>query len=289
MTYTPLTKILCPIDFSPTSRGALSHATKLAKQFGASLHLVHVWDLPITPMPFGEGMIPFGPAEIAELREAAEAQLRDAMEELRDPDVSSEAHLIFGIAAEAIVKEAVELNCDAIVMGTHGRSGLPRLMLGSVTERVVRAATIPVYVVPRHEGEMPAPREISRIVCPVDFSAPSDAALRYALAIARLSRSELHVVHVWQSSDAEPRREAELERELEELVHRHATPEDRVARQLRKGVPYVEIVLAAEELDADWIVMGTMGRTGLEHFMVGSVAERVLRSSALPVTVVRAP
>lgn len=136
--------------------------------------------------------------------------------------------------------------------------------------------------------------DIRRIVVPVDFSEASERALRYAIDLAARLGAEIHLVHVWQlSAYASPASELargmerDLARDLEQLAARHAGSGVLLHRHLRLGIPYVEICQAARELEADLIVMGTTGKTGLEHFLLGSVAERTVRSADVPVLTVR--
>jgi nucleotide-binding universal stress UspA family protein len=136
--------------------------------------------------------------------------------------------------------------------------------------------------------------EIRRIVVPTDFSDAADRALGYAAELAQKLGAEIHVIHAWQlSAYASPSSELakgmskDLTRDLEAAVKKRETAAVKIHRHLRMGVPYVEIVQAAKELDADLIVMGTTGKTGLEHFLLGSVAERIVRTAECPVLTVR--
>lgn len=135
---------------------------------------------------------------------------------------------------------------------------------------------------------------IHRIVCPIDFSPASANALRVAIDYARAFKAEIHAVHAYQlSAYASPN--SDLARDLEEQIRKevetflaaietHGVP---VKMALRLGVPYVEIVEAARELNAELVVMGTTGKTGLQHLLLGSVAERVVRTADVPVLSVR--
>ncbi len=136
--------------------------------------------------------------------------------------------------------------------------------------------------------------DLRRLLCPIDFSDASEGALRYALDLAGKLGSELHLVHAFQlsayaapDSDLAKGFRHDLERDLDALIHRHAGRGVVLHRHLRMGVPYVEIVAAARDLEIDLIVMGTTGKTGLEHFLLGSVAERIVRSAECPVLTVR--
>jgi nucleotide-binding universal stress UspA family protein len=139
--------------------------------------------------------------------------------------------------------------------------------------------------------------EIRRIVCPVDFSEPSEHALAWAADLARDFGAELHLLHVYQlpiyalpdgalmaGPEFTTRVTGELQKAMAERVVRYGLPEDRT--HLVEGVPWREIARMADELGASMIVMGTHGRTGLKHLLMGSVAERVVRTSNVPVVTV---
>lgn len=136
--------------------------------------------------------------------------------------------------------------------------------------------------------------DITRILVPTDFSDAAENALRYAIDLARKVGAEIHVVHAWQlsayaapSSDLARGLERDFARDLDSQVQRFGGHGVKLERHLRLGVPYVEIVEAARAVGADLIVMGTTGKTGLEHFLLGSVAERIVRTATCPVLTVR--
>ena len=140
---------------------------------------------------------------------------------------------------------------------------------------------------------------IHKILVPVDFSEASNNAAQYAISLAsQLSGgpapASIDFVHAWQlagyatpSSELAQDTEKQLKKELNEFVQRLGAGKVAVRSHLRLGVPYQEVVAAAADLASDLIVMGTTGKTGLEHFLVGSVAERVVRGASVPVVTVR--
>jgi nucleotide-binding universal stress UspA family protein len=146
--------------------------------------------------------------------------------------------------------------------------------------------------------------ELKKILCPVDFSKHSDHALRYAVAFARLHKAELHLLHVMEmpvytvsgdtidpgySVEAVRELETAARKRLENLASRVQSEHDAVSFDLVTGTPFVEIVQTARKTDADIIVMGTHGRTGLAHVLIGSVAEKVVRKAPCPVLTVKHP
>jgi nucleotide-binding universal stress UspA family protein len=144
------TQILVPVDFSTSSRAALDYASELSKKLGATLDVLHVWQAPAF-VPLGSGVVSPGVGEaslIEMVRKNAEEGLDAFVEEAQKRGVAvRSSRTIGGPAAFAIVDAAKEGNYDLIVIGTHGRTGLPRVLLGSVAETVVRHAHCPVLTV----------------------------------------------------------------------------------------------------------------------------------------------
>jgi universal stress protein A len=134
--------ILVPLDFSETSGAALEMAIRLAGEGGATLHLLHAYEIPLGTIP------PYGvavPASVLdEVRDAAARRLEKAVQRVEGAGVACRTHLVHAAPAEAIVEAAREMGADLIVMGTRGLAGVKHLLLGSVAERVVRQAPCPV-------------------------------------------------------------------------------------------------------------------------------------------------
>ena len=136
--------------------------------------------------------------------------------------------------------------------------------------------------------------DIKKILCPVDFSVCSDVALTYAIALAKRFDASIEALHVWQlstyasvQSELAKGLEDDLRKDLDAALAKHAGEGVRIHGHLRRGVPYQVLVEAAKELHCDIIVMGTTGKSGFEHFLLGSVAERVIRAAECPVLTVR--
>lgn len=143
-----ITRILVPTDFSAAADAALDFARTIAATFGASLHLLHVFEDPFVPGAFGvETYVPIPPATHAALLEDAKARLAHRLPPGDQGRFHGTTEIVTGISAPAIVEYARENSIDLIVMGTHGRTGVEHLLLGSVAERVVRTAHCPVLTV----------------------------------------------------------------------------------------------------------------------------------------------
>ena len=132
--------ILCPVDFSPSSDAAISYASSLAKEYDAELHLVHVYE---ESFAYVDGGFASAPVPLADPE--SEKERLEAIEPRKD--IKSRREFIVGHASDELVKYAEDHNIDLVVMGTHGRTGLSRLLMGSVAEAVVRKAPCPVLTI----------------------------------------------------------------------------------------------------------------------------------------------
>ncbi len=288
-------RILVPTDFSPGAERALRLALRLGAWFGAEIHLLHVHVL-LDDSRLTDG----NRSAVEQMLAEGEAAARHALSERADGtklDVTT--HVVRRLApAEAIAEAAAELGCDLVTIGSHGHRGLKSWLLGSVTEEVVRTAPVPVLTV--REDLPEAEHPVRRILVPHDFSDRSLAALKIAAAWARALDSEVHLLHVvepvvypdFYAVDLLPQEMMERVkirslRSLREagtahLEGVHFRPEVLVGRAA------ATIVDEAASDAVDLVVMGTHGLTGLEHVLLGSVAEAVARRSPAPVLTVRA-
>lgn len=290
-----ITKILYPTDFSDFSNAALPAALRLAEKHGAELHLLHAQVLHADD----EAVIERSYEELA--REA-----RADLEVMAEGGEVGAVRLVpvvrRGIsAAPAILEYAAEEDVDLIAMGTHGRRGLRRVLLGSVAEEVVRAAGCPVLAVRREEGEAEL-TDFGRIVVPVDFSGHSKLGVRHAVELAEAFGADLRLVHVleqvtypdfyfpvsvpeWNVGTLR----GEARKRLVELASEFARGTDlEVEVEVRVGRAAAEIVDVAEGVGADLIVIASHGLHGLERVLLGSVAERVIRQAPCSVLTVKA-
>src|ERR1700726_3662251 len=181
--------ILCPFDFSAFSVRAYHHALSLAEHYQAKLvaqHVVELWRHPSASFAASAGL--YEEFEQA-LRESGSKQLQEFVKNHTHDEIQPELVVQEGVAADSILSFAQAQKTDVIVMGTHGRRGFDRLMLGSVTDRVMRRAPCPVLAVgkPSHESlavdeEQHHARHLSRILFCTDFSDNSERALKYAIS-----------------------------------------------------------------------------------------------------------
>lgn len=303
-----LQRILCPIDFSPQSRHALRYAGAIGAWYEAPLTVLHVCtDLPVIEVasPFGHSAATAVVMEKAQLTERRDAVHRfvtaEIGEQVTDIVIREETD-----ATATILSEAAAQKESLIVMGTHGRSGLAHVLLGSVAEKVLRRAPCPVLVVPPLAAAAGGPVStiFKRIVCAIDFSAGSLLALNWALALAQESDARLTLLHAIEfplalrevafSTDTDVDRlhaaaEAEYLRRLRALVPAAARTFCTVATRVNEGKPALEIGRVAAAEQADLIVMGVQGRGAVDLMVFGSNTNAVVRSARCPVLAVPTP
>jgi nucleotide-binding universal stress UspA family protein len=298
--------ILCPIDFSEGSRRALDHAVTLARWYHARLSVVHVHQLSM-PVYAVSYMGPEGLQPIL-LTEPERQQLLSRLEaEVADDRVATGLPIETMLDEEAnvpgaIVSRAETASVDLIVLGTHGRSGFERLILGAVTEKVLRKATCPVLTVPAQAPDA-VPREagaIRRILCPVDFSSSSEGALEYAAALGQETQARLTVLHVLERlpdlaeyADAVGLTEYRHARFEQARVHLSQVVKAKVHETCKTdelvlvGSAYAEILRVAHDQDAGLIAMGVRGRGATDLMFFGSTTNHVVRAAHCPVLTVR--
>jgi nucleotide-binding universal stress UspA family protein len=204
-------------------------------------------------------------------------------------------------AAPVILDYAKEFDVDLIVIGTHGRRGLGHLFLGSVAEEVVRLSSCPVLTIRERKEPLPI-EELDRILVPIDFSEHSKQALRYAKQIAVSYDSRLQLLHVlekavhpsfypFEKSQFFNLREAVQQKSkeaLERLLKETEGPELTAEIHVIEGRAAADITEFAKDNQSDLIVIATHGLTGIEHLLMGSVTEKVVRRAPCPVFTVKA-
>ena len=296
--------ILVPLDFSVASMQALDYAIPFAEQFHSAIHLlyVHEKDHEFFPNEDASRLL----FESVEATTRLRQRLAKVQHEHPLPFHAEDSHVQFGPAPRKTWELARKLDADLIVIASRGWCVLPRVLLGSTAERIVRHAPCPVLVVRRRTPEFDAstsestgyPAEIHSILVPVDFSALSIKAVDYAAAIAKAFDARLHLYHVNLSHD---------HLVMDRAVHDPATLQrtqmaaardqmQKVARMkslrgvacettVRSGYPIQEICGAIERAKADLVVTATHGLTGLKNVLIGRVAEHVIRYADCPVLV----
>jgi nucleotide-binding universal stress UspA family protein len=287
-----INQILVPTDFSENAELAVNYAIALAKQCSAKLHLLHTPVVP-TYLLMDLSYSP-GPEAVTRILNDAQEALDRQAQMITAAGVEHFTAIREGTVHEVIRDYAKEHDVDLVVVGTHGRTGVSKLMYGSITERVIKTVHTPIIIIPPEGGRIP-----SSIVIAYDFSAPAKHAAEVARAIHGVSHGSLHLVHsyldVWgEYTDrgavvgeaAEKRREA-LHLGLEGMLKDDAKElfsidAQAIQTHLVTGDPAAGILKVADEVGATLICAGTTGKSGIERLLIGSVARRLLHDSEIP-------
>lgn len=291
--------ILVPTDFSEGAEQALALGVDFAKRTGATLHLFHVMD----PLE-GDHYSPleFAP-EARALHKTADASVYEMLQKSMEPyDTEGlRVELVKQRSARissAITRYAEREKIDLIIMGSHGKSGFKRLLLGSVTAEVLRKAPCSVLTVPEKDGVKPG--QIAKILVPIDLSDYSAEVLRWARDFAESYHAHLDVLHVVEPFafptsitgintiyDIVPDLHAKVETRMKELLSEIGGVSVSYRLHIADGHAANTILEFAEDLASDLIILGTRGLTGAERFFIGSVSDRVARSAPCPVLATR--
>lgn len=269
--------LLVPTDGSDVAAVASKAAFVLAERFDTDVHAVHV----LQP---GSGNVTYGEEVVKVIEDAAKevgVETTGAVLEIDDP------------VHRSIIEYATDHDVDCIVMGTHGRSSLGQYVLGSVAERTLRDAPLPVVTV--HE-ETVVPTDVERILIPTDGSESANAAAEHALEFAARTDASVHTVHVVDVGEIEDDEDGAIHDALEEsgrraieaVIERARERDVNIEASVLSGVPHQAINDYASANSIDYIFMGTHGRTGVSRHLLGSVTERVIRLSDVPVVSLKA-
>jgi nucleotide-binding universal stress UspA family protein len=286
------TRILVPTDFSKPSDAALAHARSLAESTGATLHVLHVVD----------NM--FLRTVLADPRDYETAALKQLQDRVPVEDRGAPAILVVERSdepADEITSYARTHDIELIVMGTHGRGRMAHLLLGSVAEKVARTAPCPVLTM--RDNPLTSSAKGLRILVPTDFSPSSDAALGWAKRLAAKLRGSVRMLHVIENPAVAPSFGSELfvpeppgmqtdrTRDARIQLSRRILADSRsrvaVTGDVIQGPVGAMITAYAGDAGFDVIVMGTRGRGGLAHLLMGSIAESVIRTAHCPVLTVK--
>jgi nucleotide-binding universal stress UspA family protein len=293
--------VLCAIDLSDASGRTLTYAAAVARGYTARLTVLHVaptFDaIQVRAGALGDAIDIVQPMP----REQVLDELRKT---LAASKIAADAATLAAVAGEpvaTIVDQALSIPADLLVMGTHGRSGFDRLLLGSVTEKVLHKAPCPILTVPPH-----APKKaendgtFSRILCPMDFSPSALQAFGFAVDLARQSGGSVIALHAieWLADDVSGHARFNVEDLRQHLIDdAHVRLRALIADQpggtpsiedvVVSGKAYREVLKTADTSAADLIVMGAQGRGGMGLTLFGSTTQQVVRGATCPVLTVR--
>jgi nucleotide-binding universal stress UspA family protein len=285
--------ILCATDLSDLSTIAISSGVALAKEFNAKLFVCHIVDLSTTA---AYGDIIFAPLELQNKTIGyTHGQLEQMMQ---NQTINWEPLVTAGHPPDEISKFVAMHQIDLVVSATHGRSGLKRVFLGSVTERLMRILPCPLLIVRSIEGVETfvgkSPLAFKKILVGCDFSSFSELAFKYGLSLAQDFESELHLVHVIETpsykdvlkspvSSSETNLYDQLSEKLSSMIPEESAVWCRPKTILLAGRPYEEIIKYALLNSIDLIILGIRGRNLIEVLMTGSTTDRVSRQGPCPV------
>jgi len=298
-------RILIPLDGSPRAELILTQVGRLLRREDSEILLLRSVDVPAALLTRSEAA-----RRLREERAEAQRYLHDLARRFADQGAKVHGRVVEGPPAETILETARTEGATLIALCTHGRSGVARWVMGSVAEKVIRASEVPVLLVrsfrrsPQGDLEPSGPQELPlrRILVPTDGSPESMAVVSPAEKMALLFGSQivlLHVVPPWYPPPAwsgmeggflppPPPPVPEKDSATVKMAERFAQAGLKVTRMTSSGDAAAEIVDHASVPGIDLIAMASHGRSGVSRWMLGSVAERVLRSAMVPLLIVRA-
>lgn len=267
-------RILVPTDLSDFAGNALRWAEMLQRCLGSQLTLVYANE-PYVPFDVIEGPAAYLLQHGPEFHNCLTRELQDHVQRfLPEIGQSVETRIVDTAPAPAILETAESIDADLIVMGTHGRTGWRRLLLGSVTEDVVHHTGRPVLCVPSG-----APPSIAKILCPVNFTPIARLALGHACALADSFDAELLVVHVTDAIG----QSADVAGEFASWIDPEVRSRCRYSRVLASGNSAEETIRMAHDTQSDLIVLGSQHKRFADATVLGTTTERVIRFARRPV------
>jgi nucleotide-binding universal stress UspA family protein len=285
--------ILVPTDGSPHADRATRHALSLASAFDATVHALGVVDVAALAGPFDAGGV--DKSFIDRYREQAEGNIEHVENQWAHPD-QYHGEVREGTPSSVILEYIDEADVDLVAMGTQGRTGLRRFVLGSVAEHVLRASSVPTLIT-RGDDDPPT-LPYRNVLVPTDGSECASGAVDHALAIASATDATVHAINVVDTeaykrapgsvppSDYIDILEHSGKEATEDVAERANDAGLDVRTAILEGRPSDGIIAYAADNDVDAVVMGTHGRSGLDRFLLGSTTERIIRGSDLPVIAV---
>lgn len=270
--------VLCAVDLGPSSGLVLEWAKLFARAFSARVDVLHA-DWAELPRYFTPSQIEAIAEESEERRLTLREELAKTAGKIFSPDAGPAVSIVEGHPL-AVLRERIKTqHPDLVVLGSHGRSGVARLMLGSVAENILRESPVPVLIA---RGGPTTPSAVRRILCPVSFSESARRCLETSAALGTAFGAALEVLHAVEGSGLPP---AQIHDRLCQWVPEEARRQCQIEEIVRHGDAAEQIILQAREHEADLIVLGAAHRRLLEWTTLGTTAERVMRHSPCSVLV----
>lgn len=291
--------IMLATDFSATAKRALEWARSLAVERDAELLIVHALALTESAIEFVElsGDIRW------KLEESARQELKRIVTDLcENGDLKARWHLGIGHPRDVILQQARDHDVDLLVLGTRGLRGVEHFLMGSIAETVAQRATMPVLSV--HPSDRLHARPVRRILAATDFSSAADEAIDAGIAVlgSTAETAEIRLLHAYQipydlgsqgfyatavNVQLYENVESQVQQRLDQSASRLHNKGFGVIAEKVTGFAADEIVEKAAEHDVDLIIVGTHGRSGIAHLMLGSTAQKVIQRAPCPVLSVR--
>jgi nucleotide-binding universal stress UspA family protein len=271
-------RVLCPVDFSSHSEQALRVAGEIALAFGAEVIVLHAQRFE-PPLYFTASQTAALKAQLRRGLRAARKFLEDFAERQLPEGVPRSFEIVEADPAPAILESSEKSAIGLVVMGTHGRTGLTRIRMGSVTETVLKQISIPILTVAPQAALLPAGSRIRRIFCPVDYSDLARIAFRHAVVLSQKLGAELIVAHVLESGAALD----QASQALCDWVPADVRQQCSIREVVRQGAPAEQILQEVKRSHADLLVIGAAPRNILGAMLFGSTSERLIRSAPCPV------
>lgn len=292
-----LSAVVCATDLSEGSNKALPIAAAMARRHQAKLIVAHIIDLPAVT-PYGETMV--DPQELrSRVEQSAKAQVTDIL--AASGPVEWELNIAIGYPAKEIIQIVEDSKADMMVVATHSRSGIERLLLGSVSRKLMHTLNVPLLIIPGDIAVEQLDRPLESVLIACDFSPDSASAVLWGINFAQAFGAHLTMATVIEPSQLaqlmklDPQKEHSMADKLQADLHQKLS--ETVPEKYRDSIVTKTVVLAGqphEELNKyailnhiDLIVMGVHGRGVIENLLVGSTTDRLVRLGQFPVMAVR--
>lgn len=267
-------KILVPCDFSAPAIEAFKFAVNVADRSNGEIYLLNVVELPVLHDSVLMPTLSFEAAFMNDLKENAEKNFRKMKEKWAKEGPRVHAHIEYGATTPTIRQFAEDMKVDLVVMGTHGASGLKEFLIGSNTEKIVRTLPVPVIALKK------TLKDVKNIVFPNVLVREQEELTLKVKELQSFFKAKLHLVYI--NTPALFRRDAETREQMKAFTKRYML-KDYTLNIYNDLTEEDGIANFSNDVKADIVAMGTHGRRGISHLMMGSVTEDVVNHLSCPI------